>query len=117
MFDDASVLDCYRRAESIVPQQALALENSPLANEMAKQIERRISLAKPGLSDAEFAKEAFLTVLAAQPTPDELNLVNEAIVNLAEGRRMRANRANPALLARIGLIQALLNHNDFVTVR
>ncbi len=34
-FNDASVLDCYRRAESIVPQQALALENSPLAAQMA----------------------------------------------------------------------------------
>ena len=30
-FDDANVLECYRRAESIVPQQALALENSKLA--------------------------------------------------------------------------------------
>src|SRR5205085_4486546 len=31
MFDDANVLEGYRRAESVVPQQALAMENSPLA--------------------------------------------------------------------------------------
>ncbi len=43
MFDDASVLDCYRRAESIVPQQALALENSSLAIEMAERIARRLN--------------------------------------------------------------------------
>ena len=38
MFDDASVLECYRRAESIVPQQALALANSQFALAMAEKI-------------------------------------------------------------------------------
>ena len=40
MFDDASVLECYRRAESIVPQQALALENSPLATDHGREDRR-----------------------------------------------------------------------------
>ena len=31
IFDDASVLECYRRSESLVPQQALALTNSDFA--------------------------------------------------------------------------------------
>jgi hypothetical protein len=31
LFDAASVNECYRRSESIAPQQALALANSPLA--------------------------------------------------------------------------------------
>ncbi len=116
MFDDASVLDCYRRAESIVPQQALALENSPLATEMAKKITQRIALAHPGLSDQEFVDAAFLTVLAVTPTQDERTTVRESMTRLAAAA-VRANRSDPELQARIGLIQALLNHNDFVTIR
>src|SRR6202035_6061022 len=34
VFDDASVRECYRRSESIVPQQALALANSKLTLSM-----------------------------------------------------------------------------------
>ena len=30
LFDAANATECYRRSESIVPQQALALANSPL---------------------------------------------------------------------------------------
>ena len=30
LFDAANVSECYRRSESVVPQQALALANSPL---------------------------------------------------------------------------------------
>ncbi len=68
MFDDASVLECYRRAESIVPQQALALENSPLAAAMAEKIARRIAADNPNAADRDFVRAAFLTVLAVEPT-------------------------------------------------
>ena len=71
MFDDASVLECYRRAESIVPQQALALENSPLATAMAAKIARRIAAANPGASDRDFIRAAFLTVLSVEPSAAE----------------------------------------------
>jgi len=36
LFDLASVNECYRRSESVVPQQALALANSPLAIAQAR---------------------------------------------------------------------------------
>jgi hypothetical protein len=36
LFDVASVNECYRRSESVVPQQALALANSPLAIAQAR---------------------------------------------------------------------------------
>ena len=35
MFDDADIQQCYRRSESIIPQQALALANSRVSLEMA----------------------------------------------------------------------------------
>ncbi len=43
MFDDADLLQCYRRSESIVPQQALALSNSGLSIKMATTIAERIA--------------------------------------------------------------------------
>jgi len=116
MFDDASVLECYRRAESIVPQQALALENSPLANDMAKRIVERISGSNPGATDGEFIRIAFLTVLGVEPTESEQTTVVDAITRLTEAAN-RVIRGDAELQARIGVVQALLNHNDFVVIR
>ena len=84
MFDDASVLECYRRAESIVPQQALALENSPLATAMAEKIAGGIAAANPGPSDGEFIRAAFLTVLSVEPSASEQSAVREALARLTE---------------------------------
>ena len=116
MFDDASVLDCYRRAESIVPQQALALENSPLATEMAQKITQRILAAEPETSDLEFIRRAFLTVLNVEPSVAERQAVLEAMASLVEAAK-RGNRGEPVTYVRTSIVQALLNHNDFVTVR
>jgi hypothetical protein len=116
MFDDASVLDCYRRAESIVPQQALALENSPLASEMSKTIAERIVVANPGQSDAQFVRSAFALVLGVEPTAEEETEVIVALTKLTDAAK-RSGRSEPAVHARIAVIQALLNHNDFVTIR
>jgi Protein of unknown function (DUF1553)/Protein of unknown function (DUF1549)/Planctomycete cytochrome C len=115
-FDDASVLECYRRADSIVPQQALALENSPLATSTAEKIARRLGAANPKASDREFIRAAFLTVLAVEPSDAEQAVVLEAFARLTEVSRP-ASRPGPSARARIALIHALLNHNDFVTVR
>ena len=112
MFDDASVLECYRRAESVVPQQALALENSPMATAAAGKIARRIAAG----SDVEFVRVAFLTVLSVEPSEAERSAALDGLNRLADAAR-RASRPDPAVRARTGLILALLNHNDFVTVR
>ena len=116
MFDDANVLDCYRRAESIVPQQALALENSPLATAMGEKIAQRLLVAQPMSSDTEFLRAAFMTVLAVEPSSEELALATEGLNRLAAAAQQK-NRPNPTAHARASLIQALLNHNDFVTIR
>jgi len=116
MFDDASVLDCYRRAESIVPQQALTLQNSPLAEKMAEKIAQRIAAASPGASDRDFTRAAFSTVLAIEPSEIEQATALDALQRLTDLAR-KNNRPNPANRARTSLVHALLNHNDFVTVR
>lgn len=116
VFDDASVLDCYRRAESIVPQQALALENSPLATEVAQKIAIRLAAANPAMTTEQFIREAFLNILSVEPTPAEQSAAQQALTQLTE-LMTRTNRNDPVGLARVSIIQALLNHNDFVTVR
>ncbi|WP_435005533.1 DUF1553 domain-containing protein [Tundrisphaera lichenicola] len=116
MFDDAGVLECYRRAESIVPQQALALENSPLATAMAGKIARRITTEIAEGSDRDFVRSAFLGVLCVEPTESETEAALEGLARLTEAAES-AGQADPGTRARSGLIRALLNHNDFVTVR
>lgn len=116
LFDDASVLDCYRRTESIVPQQALALENSPLATDMALAVKKRIESAAPSLSDEEFVQTAFVTVLGFEPTADERSAVLEAMSQIRE-LATRTNQTDPSGLARSRCVHALFNHNDFVTIR
>ena len=111
-FDDANVLECYRRAESIVPQQALALENSKLATAVAEKIAKRIDAA----DDAMFIKAAFELVLGSSPTPQELKECAEAMKELRE-IALRDKKADAVLRVRVNLVHALLNHNDFVTVR
>ena len=116
IFDDASVLECYRRAQSIVPQQALALENSPLATTMAEKIATRIATESPNLTDREFIQAAFVRVLAVEPTEAEQSLVLEALGQLKAAATQKG-RPNPDASARASVIHALLNHNDFVTIR
>ncbi len=111
-FDDANILACYRRSESIVPQQALALANSRLSLEMARRIPA--TLGTPG--DEDFVREAFTTLLCRPPTGDEQQACLQALADLEVAADMQ-KLANPAERARANLIHALLNHNDFITIR
>jgi hypothetical protein len=115
-FDDASVLDCYRRAESIVPQQALAMENSALVTATAVKVTQRIAAARPNATDSDFIRTAFATVLSVEPTADEQSAMAELLHRMTELARAK-HRPNPESAARANLVQTILNHNDFVTIR
>lgn len=116
MFNDANVLDCYRRADSIVPQQALAMENSSLTGEMAVKIVQRIVAADPSASDDTFIRKAFTVVLTAEPTADEMATLKEHMERMT-ALAQNNKRPDPAHLARTSLVHTLLNHNDFITIR
>jgi Protein of unknown function (DUF1553) len=117
-FDDAGVQECYRREQSIVPQQALALANSRQALEAAQAIAQRIdSEATPAesLSHEAFIERAFLLVLSYRPNQDEQQACQQAIQaweELESGDPQQARQS-----ARASLILALLSHNDFITIR
>jgi mono/diheme cytochrome c family protein len=115
MFDDANVLDCYRRTESIVPQQALALENSSFVAAMAPRIVQRIT-ATGSADDVDFVRDAFVMILAVEPTDDEQTVLVELLQRMTEVA-VSQKREAPKSFARTSLVQTLLNHNDFITVR
>lgn len=116
IFDNANVLECYRRTESIVPQQALALWNSRLAMTGAARINDALSARLAGTDDAAFVTAAFTTVLGTLPTKDELATCLEAMTELrAELKGVLP--AEQTKRVRLQVVQALVNHNDFVTVR
>lgn len=108
-FDGAAVRECYRRDQSIIPQQALALTNSALSLDSAASIAERLSTGPP-LTDDAFIRRAFAVMLAIEPSPAELSASTKA---LADWRSQKASDAE----ARGHLIWALLNHNDWVTLR
>ncbi|MDA1016582.1 MAG: PSD1 and planctomycete cytochrome C domain-containing protein, partial [Planctomycetota bacterium] len=85
MFDDADILQCYRRSESIIPQQALTLANSRISLSMARTIAanilKSIDQAKPvGEADDELIGAAFQTILARTPATDETEACREALI-------------------------------------
>lgn len=109
MFDDADFLQCYRRSESIVPQQALALANSAISLRSAGDVARRILADDAGPADEAFVRAAFETVLGRLPNADELAASADFFRELESLGKPDVRRAR--------LVHALLNHNDFLTVR
>ena len=117
LFDDASILACYRRSESVIPQQALALANSSLSMDASTRITEALTL-KTGIdedSHAAFVELAFETILGWTPTPEEMNACLDSITNWQEENESNSkpNTQSP----RASLIHVLLNHNDFATIR
>jgi hypothetical protein len=115
-FDNANVLECYRRTESIVPQQALALWNSGLAQTMGAKINDALHARLGVADDARFVAAAFGTILGTPPSRDELVACLDSLVALRTALN-DLKEPDRTKRARLQLVQALLNHNDFVTVR
>jgi hypothetical protein len=128
VFDSANVVECYRRDESIVPQQALALANNPLVVAQARLLARKFS---PRVSDEDFINAAFERVLGRPPRPEEIAacavFLNEQTARLTEKSKLTTfaagpagpvpPSAEPAARAREDLIHVLFNHHEFVTIR
>jgi Protein of unknown function (DUF1553)/Protein of unknown function (DUF1549)/Planctomycete cytochrome C len=123
VFDAASVEECYRRYETVVPQQALALSNSGMvlsrAVEIAAATAREASQGDTPPSPAAFVTVAFERLLGRTPTDAELAEGVSGLSRLAAVYAAEAMKGGPLPLARAqsALIHVLLNHNDFVTIR
>jgi hypothetical protein len=134
-FDRPNVVDCYKRSESIVPQQALAQANSPLTLAEARKLAARLS-EQVGAGNEEplvqaFVNTAFAQILSRPPTAGELAECTsfvaaqtarysqpEGLTKFSTGGAAHIPPSNdPHQRARENLIHVLLNHNDFVTLR
>jgi hypothetical protein len=104
ILDAAGVTECYRRKESILPQQALALANSERSLRMAGQLARTL-FEEVGSCPADFVGAAFERVLSRPPSAAER----------AECLRYLGPDAAPRRCE--SLVHVLLNHHDFVTIR
>src|SRR5581483_7622072 len=127
VFDAASPLECYRRTVTVVPQQALALFNSPFALDQARVLAGK--LAKE--PDAAFVSAAFVRALGRPPTDAEADrcarFLKEQAARLADEKNLTPVEGGPAgrvppstdpkQRARENLVHALFNHTDFVTIR
>ncbi len=125
VFDGASPIECYERSETVAPQQALALANSKLSFTVAGLIAGR--LGGVSMAPAKFVTRAFEAVLGRPPSEEELTLSEKFLAQ--EEKRFGGSEkpawqgsaageiTSPVVRAREDLVHALLNHNDFVTIR
>jgi len=122
VFDGPNVEDCYRRQETIVPQQALLMMNSDMtlkaASDITAAIHREIGGDVPPYESAAFISAAFTRILGRAPSAEERAECETALSRLAELAVVgAADGGAPHVRAREGLIHVLLNHNDFVSIR
>ncbi|HEY3392260.1 MAG TPA: DUF1553 domain-containing protein, partial [Lacipirellulaceae bacterium] len=133
IFDAASTNECYRRSESIVPLQALALANSTISIEQSRRLANRLSVQASNESapDKVFVDSAFEQILGRAPSAEELReclaFLNsqadlfrapEKLTAIASGAKApMPPSTDAAQQARENLTHVLFNHNDFVTVR
>lgn len=98
---------CARRVQTVVPTQALALLNSPLAREQALAFARRL-VKECGEASEKQVSRAWLLAFGRPPTPSESE---RALAFL----RKRSDSA-PCEAALAELCLALFNANEFVYV-
>ncbi|MBM3844850.1 MAG: DUF1553 domain-containing protein, partial [Verrucomicrobia bacterium] len=114
-FDDAGVKECYRRDQSVTPQQALAMANSLLVQSAAPKTADRITGAGMD-SDSAYVGSAFKLLLGFAPSPQELAASLQAMADW-RASLVDAEPSVKTAKARANLAWALMNHNDFLTVR
>jgi hypothetical protein len=133
LFDAASMNECYRRSESVVPQQALALANSDTSRDQSRVVARKLSeiVSKDPEPDHAFVQFAFERILGRKPSSAEvgecgkfllaqtelLKKPDELIAFTGGAKPTVEASSDPIQRARENLTLVLLNHNDFVTIR
>lgn len=134
VFDLADPNACFRRRESVVPNQALALMNSTLALDQARilasQLSQQVGTENEPAKNVAFIQSAFEQILNQSPTPQETAACQRFLDQNAQlvraeqpsvfppgGQSRRAPSTVPHIRARENLVHVLLSHNLFVTIR
>ena len=101
VFDGPSVVECYERKPTVMPQQALALLNSELTHSRAAALAEQTAGEK---DDPALIRAAFIRLLTREPSPEELTACLDFL-----------KPATPKLRGMFFL--TLLNHHEFLTLR
>jgi len=101
VFDGPSVVECYERKPTVMPQQALALMNSELTHARAAAFTAQCAAEK---DDTAFIRAAFVRFLTREPSDEEMTACQEFL-----------KPATPKLREMFTL--TLLNHHEFLTLR
>ena len=101
VFDGPSVVECYERHPTVMPQQALALMNSELVVKRARATAAEWAAEK---DDTAIVRGAYLRFLTREPRAEELATCLEFL-------RSGAPRARETFAL------TLLNHHEFLTLR
>jgi hypothetical protein len=133
VFDVANPNECFERSSSIVPQQALAMTNSDLSFSASRWLHEMLAgkSATQGAGLERLIPAAFDIVLGRAPTAPELAASRQYLEEQAAlyrksteltpfpagGSPSVAAAADPEGRAFESFLHALLNHNDFVTIR
>jgi hypothetical protein len=115
-FDPPSPTECYRRTESLVPQQALALENSELAQTASTALGRKLWDATAGENQAAKRREALVDgaywqILNRAPRAEERTACAKFL-----SRQQSLHEQDADLRAAQSLVRVLFNHHDFITI-
>ncbi len=130
LFDTASTTACYRRDVSVMPQQALALANSPLALATARRLASQISTLVHH-DDTAFVATAFTRVLGRPIQSEEAaacaTFLDRQTALLSNPGQLTAvvegppcpvpPAVNPHQRALENLVLVLINHHDFINIR
>jgi len=106
-FDAPDPCDAYRRSDSVLPQQALALTNSPLVAHLSRRLAEKLPSG-----DEEFIIEAFERTLTRAPSEHE----REVCRTFLELQRALYASGDEARV-RESLVRVLFNHADFEVIR
>lgn len=135
LFDAPDPEECFRRVESVVPQQALALSNSEISLDhsriLARQITDMVGSGSAVETTSRFVKLAFEQVLSRSPSDAErakcvgfLDYQSQVLADVKkltplEGldRTTIPPAADARQRAREDLVHVLFNYNEFVTIR
>ena len=131
LFDVASPEECYERKDSIIPQQALAMANSPLAKRQSRVLANSIMQQLDNTDVLKFIQRGFNQILGRSPSERELAVCQKFISQQTEklsnpdvltkfdsGAKVDiAAAVDPQIRACENLVLVLLNHNEFITIR
>ncbi len=119
-FDVPDTCDCYRRSDSIRPQQALALTNSPFARTLSVQLAQQLSNQAPASEHnrAALISAAFEQILTRRPNDSELAAAENFWRELSQSLVSTGSDQSGADAAALeSLVHTLFNHHEFVTIR